>query len=500
MEHTFVALPDDYDDVVLVDEAGEEFRQVLWGDWLWIDDSKPDTDAIWRHIVWSPNNPDKQKRLKVLRDHTTDTRPLEIVFVDVGQGDGAVLITPERDADERIIVIDAGEGPEMGEFLEKRFLAYRDGFEFHAAVITHPDKDHYFGFREIFASGVIKFKHVYHSGLCERPVSGDWAKLGGLSNDGFLEQLVEDDATMRQIFSVHRGRKEYPRIIKAALDNSAVGKFEPLSTEHGQKENGKSWLPQFAPSSPRDYEIEVLGPVVEKNGAGKNRLRKLGKYAETKKGHSIILKLCFRGFRILFGGDLNLRAEKFLLPHYAGLKAWPKTPEDRRLMVEEARKRLCAEVLKVCHHGSADVTDEFLEAVDPTAFVISSGDEEGHVHPRPDLLGRLGRKGRGDAPVLLSTELQRSSRAREDTELIDKLKKDIVEQVRNPSPDLQVKIDEAIKTLSRSNVDVDGAIYVKTDGQRLIAAFKKESKSATDKWFYFQYRLTNGELELVPRK
>ena len=39
MEHTFVALPDGYDDVFLFEESGKKFRQVLWGDWLWIDDS-----------------------------------------------------------------------------------------------------------------------------------------------------------------------------------------------------------------------------------------------------------------------------------------------------------------------------------------------------------------------------------------------------------------------------------------------------------------------------
>ena len=34
----------------------------------------------------------------------------------------------------------------------------------------------------------------------------------------------------------------------------------------------------------------------------------------------------------------------------------------------------------IAMRGSSDVTDEFLEAVNPAAFVISSGDEEGHVH------------------------------------------------------------------------------------------------------------------------
>ena len=259
------------------------------------------------------------------------------------------------------------------------------------------------------------------------------------------------------------------------------------------------WPSGFAPSDGGGYEIQVLGPWVEQGPTGKNRLRKIDDYGKTKNGHSVILRLCFRNFRVLFGGDLNLPAEKFLLKSYAGIERWPDTPTEREAMLSKVRHRFDSEVLKVCHHGSSDVTDEFLEAVAPAAFVISSGDQEGHVHPRPDLLGRLGRKGRGHSPVLLSTELQRSSRDKEDAALVARLKEDIKKQVVSQTPTRAKRIDEAIDTLGRSNVDVDGAIYLKTDGDRLITAFKKESRSDTKKWFYFQYRIEDGKLLLDPR-
>lgn len=503
MNHTFVGLPDDYEHVFLYDEDGKKFRQVLWGDWLWIDDTRPNNDPDWVPIVWAPRNPEKRKALKVRREHTSDTRPLEIIFVDVGQGDGSVLITPERDDNERIIVIDAGAGPEMGEFLDVRFGAYRRGMRFHAAVITHPDQDHYYGFDAIFGSGKIKFDKVYHSGLAERPTGDSWNKLGGLRRDNterasFLENLVETDDEMRRIFAgPTRGRK-YAGTIKAALDNNAVRKFEMLSTFHGALEDEKCWMPGFAPSDRRGYQIEVLGPVVEQGPRG-NRLRKIENYGKTKNGHSVILRLTFRDFRVLFGGDLNLPAEQFLLKHYAGIERWPSTAEDRDAMLAEARPRFRSEVMKVCHHGSSDVTDEFLEAVNPAAFIISSGDQEGHVHPRPDLLGRLGHKGRGASPVLLSTELQRSTRDREDARLVARLKRDIAQQVENETEARARRIDQSIDTLGRSNVDVDEAIYLKTDGNRLITAFKKETNSPTKKWFYFEYRVADGKLLQVPR-
>ena len=503
MEHTFVALPDKYEKVVLVDGNGKAARHVLWGDWLWIDENKPDNDPQWRHVVWSPNDPEKRRELRILRSHTIDSRPLEIIFVDVGQGDASVLVTPERDSRERIIVIDAGLGDEMGEFLDERFKAYQKAMTFYAAVITHPDEDHYLGFRPIFASGKIKFRFCYHSGLVERAVPGKFEKAGGLTpgaqaGEEFLEALVETDAEFRQLFSGPTNRMRYPGMIKEALDNVAVGEFSMLSTAHGTFEDDKTWMPGFAPSDERDYSIEVLGPFVEQGPNGP-RLRRIGDYGETKNGRSVLLRLCFNNFRILFGGDLNRPAEQFLLKKYAGIESWPATPAERKAMIDAVRPRFRSEVLKVCHHGSSDVTDEFLEAVDPAAFVISSGDQEGHVHPRPDLLGRLGRKGRGDSPVLLSTELQRSTRAREDERLSKQLKTDIADQIAGPTPERQTSINEIIKSLSRSNVDVDGAIYVKTDGQRLIAAFKKETASETDKWFYFEYRMTGGELVLVRR-
>ena len=75
----------------------------------------------------------------------------------------------------------------MGEFLDQRFSAYRKGFKFHAAVITHPDEDHYFGFKAIFDSGKIKFDNVYHSGLVERRTGESFDKLGGLTRDDELK-------------------------------------------------------------------------------------------------------------------------------------------------------------------------------------------------------------------------------------------------------------------------------------------------------------------------
>lgn len=476
-------------------------RQVLWGDWLTVDGEEDDG---WLRIIWSPkNNP---QTVYIPKADTVTVRPLEIVFADVGQGDGAVLITPETGAKEGVIVIDAGEGDNMERFLNGRFKAYR-GFNFDSAVITHPDSDHYLGFGPIFANPKIGFKTIWQNGLVERPVRGTWEKLGKSEKDPmsgitYLTEIAQTDADVRALLPdrVLNAKFWFPKVMQAAIDNPNVGQIAMLSTEHGQIEDGRSFIPGYGPSDGRGYAIEVLGPAVERDAAGKVRMRRIGKSSgETKNGHSVLLRLTFGKFSVFFGGDLNEPAERYLLTRYAGLDEFPSAGSaEYRMMVDTVAQRFRSDIMKVCHHGSEKVTDAFLEAVNPACFVISSGDSEGHVHPRPDLLGRLGRAGRGTSPVLLSTELQRSTREMADRRLIDKVERAVKKLAAAPSVALVEEIKEDLETLRKTNVDVYGAIYLKTDGERLITAFKIEASSDTDKWFYYEYALTpGGELVLI---
>lgn len=516
MAHKFVGLPQKGRKVYLygyyekkgVKKFGK-VRQVLWGDFLSIDEGNilKENSIEWLTVNWAPSS-DNPQTLYIEEKYTSDKRPLEIIFLDVGQGDGAVLITPERNRNEKIIIIDAGENDNMHNFIDGRFKAYR-GFDFDAAIITHPDKDHYLGFKEIFANQNIGFKTIFHNGLVERAISGKFEKLGGLKTDNvsgikYVENLPEDRSDMETHFlnKPNVNRYKFPPVIINALNNPKIGEFKMLSTDkkHCIQENNRNYMPGLAPSDNRGYSIEVLGPIVERKQDNTLRLRKLGNYGETKNGHSIILRLHFGKFKVLFGGDLNIPAEKFLLKQYTKLEKLPKksdSPIKYADMLKNASAWFKADIMKVCHHGSEKVTDEFLKAVNPACFVISSGDREGHVHPRPDLLGRLGKMGRGKAPVILSTELQRSTREKEDKKLI----KDVysgIENITSQTDQTEIdKIKNNIKILSKTNVDVYGSIYLKTDGDRLITAFKIESGSSISKWFYFEYKIdTNGNLKV----
>lgn len=186
MTHYFVGLPRDdtsgkalktylYDSV-----NGKRVRQVLWGDWLNVIDPDPEEtlDPDWLKLRWAPASA-AAEILYIPKLHVEATRPLEIVFIDVGQGDGAVLITPERDTGEAIFVIDAGINDKMHEFLRKRFNPYETSPQFHAAIVTHPDEDHYKGFESIFLDHSIGFDIIYQNGMVERAGFSGFDKVGG---------------------------------------------------------------------------------------------------------------------------------------------------------------------------------------------------------------------------------------------------------------------------------------------------------------------------------
>jgi competence protein ComEC len=86
--------------------------------------------------------------------------------------------------------------------------------------------------------------------------------------------------------------------------------------------------------------------------------------------NSIVAKLAYNNVSVLFTGDCDNKCEDFLL-----------------------EKDIRAGILKVAHHGSKYATDiDFLEKVNPSAAVISVGDNL-YGHPTEETLDRLSQEG-----------------------------------------------------------------------------------------------------------
>ncbi|GAC41744.1 ComEC/Rec2 family competence protein [Paenibacillus popilliae] len=95
----------------------------------------------------------------------------------------------------------------------------------------------------------------------------------------------------------------------------------------------------------------------------------VGEYGKDLNAWSAVLKVTYQDTSFLFTGDAEKRSETDML----------KQPE-----------RLRADVLKVGHHGSDTSTSQaFLDAVQPSYAVISTGTNNKYGHPKKSVMNRL---------------------------------------------------------------------------------------------------------------
>lgn len=459
--------------------------QVLWGDWINVESTD---DAKKIHYVNYPVWNDRTRsydseRFSVAKADCANEPLLEMIFIDVGQGDGCIVSVPDSASSHKVLVVDAGQYKNMHKFLNWRRRNFDTDGRLYAAVITHPDQDHYQGFSAIFDDNRLSFDHVYHNGLVERP--GEKDDNIGLRKDGYCVEIYETRAQLEKLLpdAASAGSSQYARLMRKALARSkdvrmlGVDGPDPVPVEDWQA----NWK---VPS-----KLEVLGPIIERK-ENQARLREFVSgesfnKGKTKNGHSVILKLTYGNLRVVFGGDLNSQSEDFMLRHYGQIEDGAELSS----AVEKARGVLGADILKCCHHGSSDVTNEFPLTVNPVGFVVSSGDSESHVHPRPEILGLLGRSGRTDRPMILCTEILRSTpetrglspaeRAR--LAALEKAVADAKTDAKRKSA--MAKLDEFKVRI----VNVYGAINIRTDGDSLLVAFLKEKAETNKRWQTFRY-------------
>ncbi len=461
----------------LKDDAGKTLCTLLWGDPL--QEIERDGERIKvrarRRTGWVPASA------------VGDTGLLEIYVIDVGQGDGVLMRTPQDDAWH---MIDAGirASQQMtrkgaANFVRWKFIddLRRDRVTLTNMVVTHPDTDHFGGMIDLLSgllpdgrSFGIEVQNFWHCGI-GRFKDGD--KLGALRSDTSTTPLPQPGFDLgpegRFIVELISGKTHFGRPSRAfATDFAAlarlVGKL-PKKVVSLSQANG--WLPGYAPA-PGAAAIRVLGPVVEKLAGGGKGLRWLGSESVTRNGHSVVLRVDYGQARVLLTGDLNTASQRLLLSCHAA-------------------DEFHADVSKGCHHGSDDIDLRFVRAMAARATVISSGDNEDYAHPRPRILGASARYGResrdadGETmpPLLYSTELARSvgldfaSQAR------------TVAEPKQPYEPGQLEVDfdasptgryRRLSWMPMATDLVYGLVNVRSDGRRILCATMKEGSSDFD--------------------
>lgn len=111
----------------------------------------------------------------------------------------------------------------------------------------------------------------------------------------------------------------------------------------------------------KDCQFEILWPDV-KNMISDNGIN----------NNSMVAKLVYRNFSMLFTGDIEEKAEKIILEKYKNSNV------------------LDCNLLKVAHHGSKSSSiQEMINKITPQVSVIGVGEDNKYGHPNTDVIGRL---------------------------------------------------------------------------------------------------------------
>ena len=237
-------------------------------------------------------------------------RILEADFLNVGQGDAVLIKTPKG----QTVLIDGGPDNKVLEKLGKYLQPLQKRIDI--IILTHPHADH--------VSGLIEVLRRYSVGLVI--LNGVYLKTDNY--DQFLNAIEEN-------------------------------KVKVLIAEAGE-----------AIHFDKDLEFDILSP--NKNPAGlvfNKNSESFGTGGNDVNDTSIVGKLIYNDFSIIFMGDATSKIENQLLAYGDDLKS---------------------DVLKVGHHGSKYSSfTNFLKTVAPKAGIIEVGAKNFYSFPSQAALSRL---------------------------------------------------------------------------------------------------------------
>lgn len=381
---------------------------------------------------------------------------LKIFYMDVGQGDATLI-----EAEGGIVIIDGGPNRGFHEILTARLESLQRADEdaglqarqiqfINAVIVTHFDKDHFYGLTRLFNDPAFEVGTLYHNGLPRYGFNtGKDLDLGDVINHrdgtrsiatdltGFTsgQEMLDDNLLLTE----NGNDNLFAKFLQAVIGARDAGRLGSMQRLYRRKTTGGADLISGVGN---DLQFEILGPITTRT-SGSVRLPAFPdphdvsasnpnprpSESHTVNGNSVVLRLRYKGKHFLFGGDLNQPAQKYLDARYG------------------ATNPFRSDVNKACHHGSSDFDLAYLKSVAPDATVFSSGDDGSYDHPLPDAMGTAARHSNGEFPLVFSTELARDN-----------------------------KTSGGIKL---------GHINARSNGNEIVMAQKKERASTRDPWHKF---------------
>lgn len=445
-------------------------------------------------------------------------------MVDVQQGDGLILETPEG----KVLFVDGGANRLFARHAAARFLhrgsTADDPLEVDAIVITHGDADHFDGLNDIrrseTASGIAERKRlflhpkrVYHNGLVKSPTRdenghriSDEDRFGRtVEHEGerWIVDLWDDprDAPPGKVNRPFgwwnetldhwetRGPIEVKRVA-FGMDESEL--FDFLE-EEGITVELQGPFPGEVPDPDGGEAVAALPFLHEPPESAELHLGEHGgggslSASHTINGHSVAFRLTYGNVRFCFTGDLNQESMQ-------------------RMLEELGPARLEAEVVKAPHHGSDDFDFRALHATRPVVAIVSAGDESAfteYIHPRATLMAALGKSMRSETGVVFVTELaafftkRNYCHRREDLAEYFKERADQTfegEELRKLFTGIPRAEDppNLFYGFERTNF---GIIHVRTDGERVLA-FTHSGKRGLNEAYRFRVTMLGTERQIA---
>lgn len=397
--------------------------------------NRDDLELIWGDIIqvleWDGDEARVRARGWTGRMDRADMQAeplLDVYFIDVGQGDGALIRFPNG----RHMMIDGGQarsqqmsGKNAADLVDWKFFVDYGEWEVDLdwMIASHSDVDHFGGLADLISTrkadtdGLdclsVRVRNFGHPGLSRFPTKVHYDRLGpvvaatdatGRSRKYFTALLKDRDSASDYSAGTNQHGDNpdnlkfsgpWGRFVASLLKRGDMN-FVPLSLDHQSAAAGH--LPRL--DIDPDCPVFILGPVTEEVG-GDVALRDLGPTGKNTNGHSVCLRLDMGDARILMTGDLNALSMEWLSEAF----------DDRMPLWR-------SDVAKACHHGANDVRFSFLSAINAAATVISSGDNEGHAHPTPQIVAASALSGRVElspdgedivTPLIFMTEIERSA-------------------------------------------------------------------------------------------
>lgn len=274
-------------------------------------------------------------------------KELRVHFLDVGQGDSILIISPEN----KVVLVDAGDQTKGKIVLDalKRYNVQQIDY----LIATHAHPDHIGGMDDVLKSDV-KVLNVLHNDIPPPEVTEEASakesmgkKIGQRMGGKAPPPPKKPQGKVVELPTV-KAYNEY----KSTVEQSGA-QFKRIGPDEKIDLGGGAIITVLAPQEPLFTRDQIA------KGGG-NELN----------ANSIVMRLDYGDFSLLLAGDAEAQTE------------------DR--LTNKPDLNLAATVLKVGHHGSKYATSAgFLSRVKPETAVISVSEFNRYGHPSPAVLERL---------------------------------------------------------------------------------------------------------------